>query len=128
MLFGKLRLTVPACEGPYLWLVPTCEEMEKMIEKLRAGADEFLSELNTRAEEVRENFESFQGVFGKEFNIQKEHLKEYREKMEFKGKDALNLEEQLDRLKGTLRHGVVELRAVVDGFFDRLRDTIDNAR
>lgn len=102
--------------------------MDERFVEFRENLDKLLSDLNGRAEEVKENFRSFQDVFGKEWELQSENLKKYRSKMESRAKKLIDREAIANDIREELDHVVRDLRSSMDRVYDVLKDRIAKAR
>jgi len=102
--------------------------MENVFEKFRETVDALLADFNGRAEEVKENFSSFKDVFGKEFQLQTDNLKVYRERLETKGKKVFNAREFVADIREEMDFAVKDVRSVVDRAFDAMKKGIENVK
>ena len=90
--------------------------------------DALLSEVNGRAEEVKENFTSFREVFGKELEVQTENLKGYRERLETKGRKFVNLDGIVADVREEIEFAVSDMKSNFDRFMDRLKERVHQAK
>ena len=102
--------------------------MEKIINKIRESIESLTDDFNGRSEEVRENFASFKEVFGKEFELQTEHLKEYGERLETRGKDLFDWPSLSSDVREKVGYAVKDVRTAVDQLFDTVKEVIDKVK
>ncbi len=102
--------------------------MEEFVSKIKTNIDAVLVDVNSKAEEVKENFESFKTVFGKELDVQTENLKVYREKIEAKGKKLFNSQDLVNDLKEELEVAVKEVKTNADKVFDFFKETLEKVK
>jgi vacuolar-type H+-ATPase subunit E/Vma4 len=102
--------------------------MEEIVSKIKTNIDAILADANGKAEEVKENFENFKTVFGKELEVQTENLKVYKEKIEAKGKQLFASQDVVNDLRNELESVVKEVKSNADKVFDFVKETISKAK
>jgi len=102
--------------------------MENVFAKFRETIDALLADFNGRAEEVKENFTSFKDVFGKEFQLQTDNLKVYRDRLETKGKKVFNAEDFVADIREEVEFAVKDVKSTVDRAFDAVKKGIENVK
>lgn len=102
--------------------------MEQILAKFKETADALLADVNGRAEEVKENFDSFKTVFGKELNVQTENLKTYKERLETKGKKLFNSEDFVADLREEVEFAIKDVKSNADRFFDFVKENVSKAK
>lgn len=96
--------------------------MENTVKKFKETIDALLVDVNSKAEEVKVNFESFKDVFGKEFEVQAENLKEYRERLEAKGKKIFNSDDLVNDVKEELEIAMKDVKTNAERLMDLLKN------
>jgi hypothetical protein len=102
--------------------------MEEIVSKLKTNIDALLADVNGKAEEVKENFKSFQEVFGKELNVQTENLKVFGAKLEEKGKKLINSQDLATDLRTELEEVIKDVKTSADKVFGFVKENINKAK
>lgn len=102
--------------------------MEDVLSKLKETVDGLLVEVNGKAEEVKENFNSFKEVFGKELDVQADNFKVYKDRLETKGKKLFNTESFVNDIKEEAGFAINDVKTSVDRFLDIMKDTVSKAK
>lgn len=104
------------------------KQMEQAIAKLKESIDALLADFNGRAEEVKENFNSFKDVFGKELELQKDQLKVYRERLGQKGRKVFDAQAFANDMREEFDIVLKDLRTGADRFYGVIKQRLDSAR
>ncbi|MEZ5009097.1 MAG: hypothetical protein R2753_13180 [Chitinophagales bacterium] len=102
--------------------------MEDVLSKFKESVDSLLVEVNGKAEEIKENFNSFKDVFGKELDVQSENLKTYKSRLEAKGKKIFDSEAILNDVKEEAGFVINDVKTSVDRLLDIMKDTVSKAK
>lgn len=102
--------------------------MEDVLSKFKESVDSLLVEVNGKAEEIKENFNSFKDVFGKELDVQSENLKAYKSRLEAKGKKIFDSEAILEDVKEEASFVINDVKTSVDRLLDIMKDTVSKAK
>jgi hypothetical protein len=102
--------------------------MDDIMQEAREKLDELLVDLNERSEEVKENFDSFREVFGKEFRLQAGNFKNYRDQILGRGNDLIDADRWEEELKARLSNTIHHLRDSADRAYHTVKNRMKEAQ
>ncbi len=96
--------------------------------KFNSIIEEIIDELNVKAEDIKENFESFREVALKEMDIQSKSLKDYSDRLQSTIDSNLKVEDFVEDFKEEVEYIVKDLRSHVDRFYNQIKESIEQIK